>query len=165
MLVNPERLSKTAERVVEEFCWVQWDRHTQRLYYLTHNASHSQASISSHVHHSYSEDLRALKDTWQRQMCFRRTSLCWGAFSFTSARCVRWRWVPPPAPTSPVCLCYQHIISDRTVTWSQRLESVTLNYLFCSWSSLWSCLLIHSAPSGEAEWMQKYVLPSCRSVQ
>ncbi|XP_061662740.1 gamma-secretase-activating protein isoform X2 [Syngnathoides biaculeatus] len=36
VLANPERLSKTAERVVEEFCWVQWDVQTQRLYYLTH---------------------------------------------------------------------------------------------------------------------------------
>lgn len=35
MLANPERLSKTAERVAEDFCWVQWDVHTQRLYYLT----------------------------------------------------------------------------------------------------------------------------------
>ncbi|XP_037098454.1 gamma-secretase-activating protein isoform X2 [Syngnathus acus] len=35
VLANPERLSKMAERVVEDFCWVQWDVHTQRLYYLT----------------------------------------------------------------------------------------------------------------------------------
>ncbi|XP_051912085.1 gamma-secretase-activating protein isoform X2 [Hippocampus zosterae] len=35
VLANPERLSKTAERVAEDFCWVQWDVHTQRLYYLT----------------------------------------------------------------------------------------------------------------------------------
>lgn len=32
---NPERLSRTAERVVEDFCWIQWDGHTQRIYYLT----------------------------------------------------------------------------------------------------------------------------------
>ncbi|XP_028252398.1 gamma-secretase-activating protein [Parambassis ranga] len=36
VMANPERLSRTAERIVEDFCWVQWDRHTQRLYYLTH---------------------------------------------------------------------------------------------------------------------------------
>ncbi|XP_061524350.1 gamma-secretase-activating protein isoform X3 [Phycodurus eques] len=36
VVANPERLSKTAERVAEDFCWVQWDVHTQRLYYLTH---------------------------------------------------------------------------------------------------------------------------------
>uniref|UniRef100_A0A1A7XJ78 Pigeon homolog n=1 Tax=Iconisemion striatum TaxID=60296 RepID=A0A1A7XJ78_9TELE len=35
VMANPERLSKTAERIVEDFCWVQWDGHTQRLYYLT----------------------------------------------------------------------------------------------------------------------------------
>ncbi|XP_077356204.1 gamma-secretase-activating protein isoform X2 [Festucalex cinctus] len=35
VLANPERLSKTAERVADDFCWVQWDVHTQRLYYLT----------------------------------------------------------------------------------------------------------------------------------
>lgn len=37
VMVNPERLSKTAETIVEDFCWVQWDGHTQRLYYLTDN--------------------------------------------------------------------------------------------------------------------------------
>ncbi|XP_056133492.1 gamma-secretase-activating protein [Lampris incognitus] len=36
VMVNPERLSKLAERVAEDFSWVQWDAHTQRLYYLTH---------------------------------------------------------------------------------------------------------------------------------
>ncbi|XP_023808254.1 gamma-secretase-activating protein isoform X2 [Oryzias latipes] len=35
VMANPERLSKTAERIVEDFCWVQWDGHTQRLHYLT----------------------------------------------------------------------------------------------------------------------------------
>ncbi|XP_042367310.1 gamma-secretase-activating protein isoform X1 [Plectropomus leopardus] len=42
VMANPERLSKTAERIVEDFCWVQWDRHTQRVYYLTHNGRHTQ---------------------------------------------------------------------------------------------------------------------------
>ncbi|KAM3858981.1 gamma-secretase-activating protein-like [Diretmus argenteus] len=36
VMVNPERLSKAAERIVEDFSWIQWDTHTQRLYYLTH---------------------------------------------------------------------------------------------------------------------------------
>ncbi|XP_047431921.1 gamma-secretase-activating protein isoform X2 [Mugil cephalus] len=36
VMANPERLSRTAERIVEDFCWVQWDGHTQRFYYLTH---------------------------------------------------------------------------------------------------------------------------------
>ncbi|KAM9846151.1 gamma-secretase-activating protein [Aulostomus maculatus] len=36
VMSNPERLSRTAERIVEDFCWTQWDGHTQRLYYLTH---------------------------------------------------------------------------------------------------------------------------------
>ncbi|XP_026219496.1 gamma-secretase-activating protein [Anabas testudineus] len=36
VMANPERLPKTAERIVEDFTWVQWDGHTQRLYYLTH---------------------------------------------------------------------------------------------------------------------------------
>lgn len=40
-MANPERLSKTAERIVEDFCWVQWDGHTQRLYYLTHKVTHT----------------------------------------------------------------------------------------------------------------------------
>ncbi|XP_076009263.1 gamma-secretase-activating protein isoform X2 [Genypterus blacodes] len=36
VMMNPERLSKVAERIVEDFRWIQWDGHTQRLYYLTH---------------------------------------------------------------------------------------------------------------------------------
>ncbi|XP_041819563.1 gamma-secretase-activating protein isoform X2 [Chelmon rostratus] len=42
VMANAERLSKTAERIVEEFCWVQWDGLTQRLYYLAHNGAHTQ---------------------------------------------------------------------------------------------------------------------------
>lgn len=41
---NPDRLSRTVERVVEDFCWIQWDGHTQRIYYLTCAAPHAQAS-------------------------------------------------------------------------------------------------------------------------
>ncbi|XP_024913726.1 gamma-secretase-activating protein isoform X2 [Cynoglossus semilaevis] len=36
VIANPERLARTVERIVEDFSWVQWDGHTQRLYYLTH---------------------------------------------------------------------------------------------------------------------------------
>ncbi|KAG7240739.1 hypothetical protein INR49_026628, partial [Caranx melampygus] len=36
MMANPERLSKTVERIVEDFIWVQWDGHMQRLYCLMH---------------------------------------------------------------------------------------------------------------------------------
>ncbi|XP_055009629.1 gamma-secretase-activating protein isoform X1 [Boleophthalmus pectinirostris] len=36
VMVSPERLTRTAERIVEDLCWVQWDGHTQRLYYVTH---------------------------------------------------------------------------------------------------------------------------------
>ncbi|KAM9328175.1 gamma-secretase-activating protein isoform 2-T2 [Pholidichthys leucotaenia] len=35
VMANSERLLKTVERIVEDFCWVQWDGHTQRLYFLT----------------------------------------------------------------------------------------------------------------------------------
>ncbi|XP_027899108.1 gamma-secretase-activating protein isoform X2 [Xiphophorus couchianus] len=35
VISNPERLSRTAERLIEDFCWAQWDGHTQRLYCLT----------------------------------------------------------------------------------------------------------------------------------
>ncbi|CAL9683089.1 unnamed protein product [Knipowitschia caucasica] len=40
VMVSPERLTKTAERIVEDFCWVQWDGHTQRLYYVTHKGKY-----------------------------------------------------------------------------------------------------------------------------
>ncbi|KAJ3612593.1 hypothetical protein NHX12_020861 [Muraenolepis orangiensis] len=36
VMLNPERLSKLAERIAEDVSWVQWDRHHQRLYYHTH---------------------------------------------------------------------------------------------------------------------------------
>ncbi|KAF7649042.1 hypothetical protein LDENG_00148240 [Lucifuga dentata] len=36
VMMNPERLSKSTERIVEDFSWIQWDGNTQRLYYLTH---------------------------------------------------------------------------------------------------------------------------------
>ncbi|XP_029351169.1 gamma-secretase-activating protein isoform X2 [Echeneis naucrates] len=36
VMVNPERLAKTVERIVEDLIWVQWDGHTQRLYCFTH---------------------------------------------------------------------------------------------------------------------------------
>lgn len=42
VMANPERLSKTVERLVEDFCWVQWDGPTQRLYYLKHHVAHTQ---------------------------------------------------------------------------------------------------------------------------
>ncbi|KAK1906472.1 Gamma-secretase-activating protein [Dissostichus eleginoides] len=42
VMANPERLLKTAERIVEDFCWLQWDGHTQRVYYLTHSGTHTQ---------------------------------------------------------------------------------------------------------------------------
>ncbi|XP_054910785.1 gamma-secretase-activating protein [Poeciliopsis prolifica] len=35
VISNPEHLSRTAERIIEDFCWAQWDGHTQRLYCLT----------------------------------------------------------------------------------------------------------------------------------
>lgn len=40
VIANPERLARTVERIVEDFSWVQWDGHTQRLYYLTHKVTH-----------------------------------------------------------------------------------------------------------------------------
>lgn len=45
VMANPERLPKTAERIVEDFSWVQWDGHTQRLYYLTHKVTHTNTLI------------------------------------------------------------------------------------------------------------------------
>lgn len=41
---NPDHLSRMVERVVEDFCWIQWDGCTQRIYYLTRAAPHAQAS-------------------------------------------------------------------------------------------------------------------------
>ncbi|XP_070785147.1 gamma-secretase-activating protein [Enoplosus armatus] len=52
VMANPERLSRTAERIVEDFCWVQWDGHTQRLYYLTHNDKFLLRCVQFYPHHS-----------------------------------------------------------------------------------------------------------------
>ncbi|KAM9334889.1 gamma-secretase-activating protein [Symphorus nematophorus] len=52
VMANPERLSKTAERIVEDFCWVQWDGHTQRLYYLTHNDKFLMRCVQFYLNHN-----------------------------------------------------------------------------------------------------------------
>ncbi|XP_051543843.1 gamma-secretase-activating protein isoform X1 [Myxocyprinus asiaticus] len=39
VMLNPARLGR--DRVAEEFCWVQWDSDTQRLYYLTAREKHT----------------------------------------------------------------------------------------------------------------------------
>ncbi|XP_048124270.1 gamma-secretase-activating protein isoform X1 [Alosa alosa] len=38
VMLNPDRLAK--DRVVEEFSWIQWDSHDQRLYYITCKERH-----------------------------------------------------------------------------------------------------------------------------
>lgn len=48
VMAYPDRLSKTADRIVEDFSWVQWDGHTQRLYYVTHTVTHSPAPDFTH---------------------------------------------------------------------------------------------------------------------
>ncbi|XP_028306691.1 gamma-secretase-activating protein isoform X2 [Gouania willdenowi] len=52
VMANPERLSKTAERIVEDLCWVQWDGHTQRLYYLTKKNHFLLRSVQFFPNHS-----------------------------------------------------------------------------------------------------------------
>ncbi|XP_037318212.2 gamma-secretase-activating protein isoform X1 [Pungitius pungitius] len=47
VMANPERLSKTTERIVEDFCWAQWDGHTQRLYYVARHLTHTQACATA----------------------------------------------------------------------------------------------------------------------
>uniref|UniRef100_UPI0037E90EB2 gamma-secretase-activating protein n=1 Tax=Semicossyphus pulcher TaxID=241346 RepID=UPI0037E90EB2 len=51
VMANPERLTKTAERIVEDFNWVQWDGHTQRLYYLTHNVKFLMRCVQFYPNH------------------------------------------------------------------------------------------------------------------
>ncbi|CAL8386384.1 unnamed protein product [Gadus morhua 'NCC'] len=46
VMLNPERLSKLTERIAEDVSWVQWDRDSQRLYYLTHRVTHTR----THAH-------------------------------------------------------------------------------------------------------------------
>lgn len=52
VMASPERLSRTAERLVEDFCWVQWDGHTQRLYYLTHKDKFLLRCVQFHPNHN-----------------------------------------------------------------------------------------------------------------
>ncbi|XP_070710216.1 gamma-secretase-activating protein [Pempheris klunzingeri] len=52
VMANPERLSKTAERIAEDFCWVQWDGHTQRLYYVTLNDKFLMRCIQFYPNHN-----------------------------------------------------------------------------------------------------------------
>ncbi|TKS90910.1 Gamma-secretase-activating protein [Collichthys lucidus] len=52
VMANPERLSRTVERIVEDFCWVQWDGHTQRLYCLTHNDKFLMRCVQFYLNHN-----------------------------------------------------------------------------------------------------------------
>uniref|UniRef100_A0A3Q3FXM6 Gamma-secretase activating protein n=1 Tax=Kryptolebias marmoratus TaxID=37003 RepID=A0A3Q3FXM6_KRYMA len=52
VMANLERLSKTAERIVEDFCWAQWDGHMQRLYYLTHKDKFLLRCVQFHPNHN-----------------------------------------------------------------------------------------------------------------
>ncbi|XP_034529315.1 gamma-secretase-activating protein isoform X2 [Notolabrus celidotus] len=52
VMANPERLTKTAERIVEDFHWVQWDGHTQRLYHLTHNVKFLMRCVQFYPNHN-----------------------------------------------------------------------------------------------------------------
>ncbi|XP_026182155.1 gamma-secretase-activating protein isoform X2 [Mastacembelus armatus] len=53
VMMNPERLSKTVERIVEDLIWVQWDEHTQRLYYLTHKDKFLLRCLQFYTNHNY----------------------------------------------------------------------------------------------------------------
>ncbi|XP_020499693.2 gamma-secretase-activating protein isoform X1 [Labrus bergylta] len=52
VMANPDHLTKTAERIVEDFNWVQWDGHTQRLYYLTHNVKFLMRCVQFYPSHN-----------------------------------------------------------------------------------------------------------------
>ncbi|XP_055367500.1 gamma-secretase-activating protein isoform X2 [Betta splendens] len=52
VMANAERLAKTAERLVEDFSWVQWDGHAQRLYYLTHKDKFLLRCVQFYPNHS-----------------------------------------------------------------------------------------------------------------
>ncbi|KAM4523511.1 gamma-secretase-activating protein isoform 1-T1 [Fundulus diaphanus] len=52
VISNPGRLSRTAERLVEDLCWVQWDGHTQRLYCLTRKDKFLLRGIQFYPNHS-----------------------------------------------------------------------------------------------------------------
>nr|XP_020455316.1 gamma-secretase-activating protein isoform X2 [Monopterus albus] len=53
VMAHPERLPRTAERIVEDFSWVQWDRDTQRLYYLTHKDKFLLRCVQFYPNHNY----------------------------------------------------------------------------------------------------------------
>ncbi|XP_062374275.1 gamma-secretase-activating protein isoform X2 [Sardina pilchardus] len=46
VMLNPDRLAK--DRVVEEFSWIQWDSHNQRLYYITSKEKHMLKCVQFH---------------------------------------------------------------------------------------------------------------------
>nr|XP_043878765.1 gamma-secretase-activating protein isoform X1 [Solea senegalensis] len=52
VMANPERLAKTVERIVEDLSWVQWDGHTQRLYFLTRKDKFIMRCIQFYSQHS-----------------------------------------------------------------------------------------------------------------
>lgn len=86
VMSNPDRLSRMVERVVEDFCWIQWDGHAQRIYYLTCAALHAQAS-------TWRGGLDSRSDRARDRNVSRRTSSCCGAFSFTPTITGKLWWV------------------------------------------------------------------------
>ncbi|MED6244237.1 hypothetical protein ATANTOWER_000460 [Ataeniobius toweri] len=52
VISNPERLSRAVERIIEDFCWVQWDGHTQRLYCLTRKDKFLLRCVQFYQNHS-----------------------------------------------------------------------------------------------------------------
>lgn len=52
VMANPERLSKTAERIIEDLSWIQWDGFTQRLYYLTHKGKFLLRCVQFYSNHN-----------------------------------------------------------------------------------------------------------------
>ncbi|CAG12089.1 unnamed protein product, partial [Tetraodon nigroviridis] len=95
VMSNPDHLSRTVERVVEDFCWIQWDAHTQRIYYLTCAAPHAQAS------------------TWHAGSDSRFVSLGFDRFHADKPGCEPVRMEVFTSRIGSMCVCYSQPLRDK----------------------------------------------------
>uniref|UniRef100_H3DMC0 Gamma-secretase activating protein n=1 Tax=Tetraodon nigroviridis TaxID=99883 RepID=H3DMC0_TETNG len=116
VMSNPDHLSRTVERVVEDFCWIQWDAHTQRIYYLTCAAPHAQDKfllrcVQFHPHHHWETVLELPLDMPANP--FRTVNLGFDRFHADKPGCEPVRMEVFTSRIGSMCVCYSQPLRDK----------------------------------------------------
>ncbi|PWA26125.1 hypothetical protein CCH79_00015195 [Gambusia affinis] len=110
VISNPERLSRTAERLLEDFCWAQWDGHTQRLYCLTRKVAHTKIHPSS-LSLMWSFVLRCIQ-FYPNQSCDTVVGHRL-ALETIPIYIIDLRAITVTCFHSSMCVCYSHPLTDK----------------------------------------------------